>query len=80
MKETETEPGKALIGRVVNRRSGKNVEYKLKYGLNCYLNKESRLRSLYLSGECVRICGLLKFALWWVLDWIWSHTSEVSLV
>ena len=46
------------------------------------MNKDSRtrMRSLYLSGEWVRIGGLLKFTLWSVLDWIWLHTSEVSLV
>ena len=44
------------------------------------MNKDSRMRSLYLSGEWVKICGLLKSTLWWVLDWIWLHTSEVSLV
>ena len=37
------------------------------------MNKDSRMRSLYLSGEWVKICGLLKFTLWWVLDWIWLH-------
>ena len=44
------------------------------------MNKDSTMRSLYSSGEWVRICGLLKSTLWSVLDWIWSHTSEVSLV
>ena len=44
------------------------------------MNKDSRMRSLYLSGEWVRICGLLKSTLWSVLEWIWLHTSEVSLV
>ena len=38
------------------------------------------MRSLYLSGEWVRICGLLQSTLWLVWDWIWLHTSEVSLV
>ena len=44
------------------------------------MNTDLRMRSLYLSGEWVRICGLLKSTLWSVLDWIWLHTSEVSLV
>ena len=44
------------------------------------MNKDSRTSSLYLSGVWVRICGLLKSTLWSVLDWIWLHASEVSLV
>ena len=65
---------------MLNRWSGKDVESKLRFGLSCCMNKDSRMRSLYLSGEWVKICGLLKYTLWWVLDWIWLHTSEVSLV
>ena len=34
-KEAETEPGKVLVGHVLNRRSGKDVESKLRSGLSC---------------------------------------------
>ena len=44
------------------------------------MNKDSRMRSLYFNGEWVKICALLKSTLWLVLDWIWLHISEVSLV
>ena len=64
---------------MLNRRSGKDVESKLRYGLSCRMNKGSRMRSLNLSGE-KRICGLLKSTSRSVLDRIWFHTSEVSLV
>ena len=32
------------------------------------MNKDSRMRSFYLSGEWVRICGLLKSTSWLVID------------
>ena len=34
-RETETEPGEVLVGYVLNRWSGKNVESKLRSGLSC---------------------------------------------
>ena len=35
MKENETEPVKALLGRVLNWGNGKDVESKLRSGLSC---------------------------------------------
>ena len=34
-RETETEPGEVLVGHVLNRWSGKDVESKLRSGLGC---------------------------------------------
>ena len=34
-RETETEPGEVLVGHVLNRWSGKDVESKLRYGVSC---------------------------------------------
>ena len=34
-RETETEPGEVLVGHVLNRWSGKDVESKLRFGLSC---------------------------------------------
>ena len=34
-RETETEPGEVPVGHMLNRWSGKDVEYKLRSGLSC---------------------------------------------
>ena len=34
-RETETEPGEVLVGHVLNRWSGKDMESKLRFGLSC---------------------------------------------
>ena len=67
-------------GHVLNKRRGKDLESKFKLGFNCWMQRDSRMRSLDLSGELVRICGLLKSTLWFGFDCKWLHTSELRLV